>query len=97
MGEDPDNSYASKFLSEHDFVNMTWFHGCMVSEPTTSYTHILDLIISHKESYLVRDVIVEIETDISHHKLIQFKLNIPREVRRITRFSYRKKDNFIAS
>ena len=91
--EDEDNFYAKKFRTELDYLNMVNF----VTEPTTRNTHILDLIISNKENNLVKDVIVEPDIDISDHKLIHFKLNVPRQQRSKIDLVFRSKRNFIAS
>ena len=79
-----------KFKNELDSLNLK----NLVLEPTTRSIHILDLVIINKYSNLVGDLIIEPDIDLSDHKLIHFKLSIPRKARRKIVFSYRKKDQF---
>ena len=90
---DVEDSYVIEFLEildTHDLFNS-------VNKPTSLSNNIIDLVISHKNTNIVKNIEVEPQCSISPmHKLIKFDTNIERS--NITRkeIIYREKKNFNA-
>ena len=84
-------SYEAKMLCElldtHQLVNN-------VRSLTTATGHMLDLVISHDLNHLIREMEVEENCTISPvHKLITFKINIPKS-KVIKKITFRNKTDF---
>ena len=73
--DDMDDTYGRKFIQEIDLINLV----NNVHEPTVDSGHILDLILTRNDSDAVHNLEVEPECSISDHRLIFFKIKIPRK------------------